>query len=93
MDPGKVRHVQKSFHLATGEAIHLERRAVNLLESVVIPVRHGGQRYRIVRVKGQTGPDQAKALLHGVVNQVQLRRNGLVGAGRDTVAAPVLSEA
>ncbi len=85
-----MRHIQKPFHLTPGEAIHLERRAVNLLKSVVIPVRQGGQRHRVVRIKRQAGPDQAKALLHGVINQVQLRRNGLVGAGRNSVAAPVL---
>ena len=74
---------------AASEAIHLKRRTVDLLKAVVIPVRHGGQRHRVIRVKRQTRPDQAKALLHGVVNQVQLRRYRLVGAGGNTVAAAI----
>jgi hypothetical protein len=63
------RH-RETLDLATGKAVHLKRRAVDLLKTVVIPVRHGGQRHRVFRVKRQTGPDQAKTLFHGVVNQI-----------------------
>lgn len=93
VDPGKMRHVQKPFHLTAGEAIHFKRRAVDLLKSVVIPVRHGGQRHWVIGIKRQAGPDQPKALLHGIVNQVKLRGNRLVRAGRNAVAASIFTKA
>ena len=84
--------IQKPFHLATGKTINLKGRAVDLLKTVVVPVRHGGQRHRILRIEGQTGPDQTVTLLHRIAGQVELRRNRLIRAGGDAVAAAILAK-
>ena len=41
VDPREVGDIEKAFDLAAGKSLHLEGRAVDLLKSRVVPVRHG----------------------------------------------------
>ena len=93
MDPGEMRDIQKAFHLAARKAVDLKGRAVDLLKSLVMPVRHDRQRLWIFRVEGQTGPDQPIAFFHRKMGEIEFCRYRLVGAGRDAVAAAIFTEA
>jgi len=98
VDEAEMGDIKKPFELAAGERGYVERRAGQLLEPVVVPVRRDGDRRRRrgvfegVVVRPQTRPDEAVALHDRVGAQMHTERDLALGVRGDVHTATARTE-